>query len=113
MRPIWQKCHRMNEQMAPYYLYLAAFLLSAGVYVVLTKRNLIFILIGVELVLNSANIILASFSQVDQNLNGQIFAIFAIVLTVCEVAIALAVLLNIYRRSKVSDLDQLREVGNG
>ena len=103
----------MIELEAPYYLYLAAFLFSSGVYVVLTKRNLIFILIGIELILNGANIILATFSQFDQNLNGQIFAIFSIVLTVCEVAIALAVLLNIYRRSKVSDLDQLQEVGNG
>lgn len=102
----------MSEQLAPYYLYLAAFLFSAGVFVVLTKRNLIFILIGIELILNSANIILATFSQFDQRLNGQIFAIFSVVLTVCEVSIALAILLNIYRRSQVSDLDKLREVGN-
>lgn len=108
----WPRCQVMSEQLTPYYLYLAAFLLSAGVYIVLTKRNLIFILIGVELILNSANVILATFSQFDPNLNGQIFAIFSVVLTVCEVSIALAILINIYRRSKVSDLDQLQEVGN-
>ena len=78
----------------------------------LTRKNLVFILIGIELILNSGNIVLASFSQYDARLNGQIMAIFSIVLTVCEVSIALAILLNIYRRSKVSDLDELQEVGN-
>ena len=78
----------------------------------LTRKNLVFILIGIELILNSGNIVLASFSQYDAQLNGQIMAIFSIVLTVCEVSIALAILLNIYRRSKVSDLDELQEVGN-
>jgi len=102
----------MIEVITPYYLYLAAFLFCAGLFVVLTKKNLVFILIGIELILNAANIVLATFSQLDPRLNGQIMAVFSVVLTVCEVAIALAILLNIYRRSKVSDLDQLREVGN-
>ena len=103
----------MIEQLTPYYLYLAALLFSAGVFVILTKRNFVFILIGIELILNAANLFLATFSQVDPRLNGQIFAIFSVVLTVCEVAIALAILLNVYKRSKVSDLDQLQEVSNG
>ena len=102
----------MSEELLRFYLYLAAFLFSAGIYVVLSKRNLIFILIGVELLLNSANIILATFSQFDPKLNGQVFAIFSIVLTVCEVSIALAILLNIYRNQKVSNLDELQEVSN-
>lgn len=79
---------------------------------VLTRRNSIFVLIGVELMLNGANVVLATFSQFDQHLNGQIMAIFAVVLTVCEVSIALAILLNIYRKSKASNLDELTEVGN-
>jgi len=102
----------MSELPITYYLYLAAFLFSSGVFVVLTRQNLVFILIGIELILNSGNIVLASFSQYDARLNGQIMAIFSIVLTVCEVSIALAILLNVYRRSKVSDLDELQEVGN-
>lgn len=102
----------MNEVITPYYLYLAAFLFCAGIYVVLAKRNVIFILIGIELILNAANLLLATFSRYDPKLNGQIFAIFSVVLTVCEVSIALAVLLNIYRRGQVSDLDELKEVGN-
>ena len=98
--------------MLSYYLYLAAFLFSAGMYVAITKRSAIFVLIGVELMLNGANVVLATFSQFDSDLKGQIIAIFAVVLTVCEVSIALAILLNIYRKSKASNLDELREVGN-
>ena len=102
----------MNELLTPYYLYLAALLFCSGVFVVLSKRNLVFILIGVELILNSGNLMLATFSHHHQQLEGQILAVFSVVLTVCEVSIALAILLNIYRKSKVSDLDLLREVGN-
>jgi len=95
-----------------YYLYLAAFLFSAGVFILLAKRNLVFILIGIELMLNSANLVLASFSQFDQKMNGQILSIFAIVLTVCEVGIALAILLNISRKYPDIDTEELQEVGN-
>ncbi|WP_421762582.1 NADH-quinone oxidoreductase subunit NuoK [Ekhidna sp.] len=102
----------MSESIIPYSLYLAAVLFSSGIYVVITKRNSIFVLIGVELMLNAANIILATFSHNDPNLNGQIFAIFAVALTVCEVSIALAILLNIYRKSRISNLDELNQIGN-
>lgn len=93
------------------YLCLAALLFSSGLFVVLSKRNAVFVLIGIELMLNGANLVLASFSQID--LNGQIFAIFSVVLTVCEVAIALAILLNVYKKYATSDLDDLQEIGNG
>lgn len=102
----------MNEMMIPYYLYLAAFLFSVGLFVAITKRNVIFVLIGVELILNGSNLVLVTFSSFDSTLNGQIFAIFTVVLTVCEVAIALAILLNVYQYYKSSNLDELKEVGN-
>ncbi|WP_370087298.1 NADH-quinone oxidoreductase subunit NuoK [Ekhidna sp.] len=102
----------MSETMLTYTLYLAALLFSSGTYVVITKKNSIFVLIGVELMLNAGNVVLAAFSQFDPSINGQIMAIFAVVLTVCEVSIALAILLNIYRKSGVSNLDELNEIGN-
>lgn len=101
----------MSELEATYYLYLAALLFSSGLFVVISKRNAVFVLIGIELMLNGANLLLASFSGTD--LNGQVLAIFSVVLTVCEVAIALAILLNIYKKSRTSNLDELREIGNG
>lgn len=99
----------MNE-LSTYYPYLAAFLFSAGLYVVIAKRNAVFVLVGIELMLNGANLLLVSFSQ--KTLDGQVFAVFSIVLTVCEVAIALAILLNIYKKYSTSDLDDLGEIGN-
>ena len=100
----------MSELPVSYYLYLAALLFSSGIFVVVSKRNAVFVLIGIELMLNGANLVLASFSQAD--LNGQVFAIFSVVLTVCEVAIALAILLNVYKKYATSNLDELQEVRN-
>lgn len=100
----------MNEMMLSMSLYLSAFLFSAGVFVAISKRNAVFVLIGIELMLNGANLLLAAFSR--NNLNGQIFAIFSVVLTVCEVAIALAILLSVSKKYKTSNLDELQEVGN-
>ena len=97
----------MTESLLPYYHYLAAFLFSAGLYVILTKRNSIFILIGIELMLNAGNVFLAIVSKSDIYIQGQIIAIFAVVLTVCEVSIALAILLNLYRKHRVSNVDEL------
>ncbi len=102
----------MTEILLPYYHYFAALLFSAGLFVVLTKRNSIFILIGVELMLNAGNVFLAIISHSDGQINGQIIAIFVVVMTVCEVSIALAILLNIYKKHHVSNMDELTEVGN-
>lgn len=100
----------MSELYPTYYLYLSAFLFGAGIFIVISKRNVIFVLVGIELILNSANLLLATFSKAD--LNGQTFAIFSIVLTVCEVAIALAILLNVYKTHRSSNLDELNELSN-
>ncbi|MEM6829741.1 MAG: NADH-quinone oxidoreductase subunit NuoK [Bacteroidota bacterium] len=102
----------MNELPLTAYFYLASLLFSTGIYVVLVKKNAVFVLLGIELMLNGANLILVAFSKADPTLNGQIFAIFSVVLTVCEVSIALAVLLNIYRKHATSNLDELQEIGN-
>lgn len=98
------------SDLGAFYLYLSAFLFSAGLFVTLTKRNAVFVLIGIELMLNGANLLLVSFPH--KTYDGQVLALFSIVLTVCEVAIALAILLNVYRKYATSDLDDLREIGN-
>lgn len=93
-----------------YYLYLAAFLFCAGLLIVLIKKNAVFVLIGIELMLNAANINLVAFSKYDPSLSGQVFALFSVVLAAAEAAIALAILLNIYRSYQSSDLDDLTEL---
>lgn len=102
----------MNEIPVIYYLYLASFLFSAGIFTVLAKRNAVYVLIGVELMLNAANLVLVTFSRYDPSFGGQIMGLFVVVLTVCEVSIALAILLNIYKKYRTSDLDEVQEVGN-
>ncbi|MEM9895463.1 MAG: NADH-quinone oxidoreductase subunit NuoK [Bacteroidota bacterium] len=102
----------MKHEFLPYVLHLAAFLFCSGLYVVLVKKSSVFILVGIELMLNAANLALAAFSRSDPSLTGQLVAIFAITLTVCEVSIALAILLNIYRKMGSSNLEELKTLAN-
>lgn len=95
-----------------YYLILAAFLLCAGFLMVLVKKNAVFVLMGIELMLNAANLNLVAFSKYDPTLSGQVFALFSVVIAAAEAAIALAILLNIYKTYKSSDLDDLSTLEN-
>lgn len=89
-----------------HYLVVAAILFAAGLCTIVTKRNAIGILIGVELVLNSANVNLIAFSHFTTGLlDGQVTAIFVIVLAAAEAAIALAIFLNFYNRVATVDVD--------
>lgn len=82
-------------------MFVSAALFCIGLYVVLTKRNSIQILIGIELMLNAGILNLVAFSRFDKmNNGGQMFAIFAIVLAAATTAVALAIILNVYRRYK-------------
>ncbi|WP_258101789.1 NADH-quinone oxidoreductase subunit NuoK [Marinoscillum pacificum] len=90
-----------------YYLVLSAFLLCSGLLMVLIKKNAVFVLLGIELMLNAANLNLVAFSKFNPNLDGQIFAVFSVVVAAAEAAIALSILLNIYKKFDSSDLDDL------
>jgi len=92
-------------------LLLGALLFSAGLFVVLTKKNAIMVLIGIELMLNAANLNLVAFSRFDpQALQGQIFSLFVITLAAAEAAIALAIVVKVYRYFNTTDLDQINEL---
>lgn len=94
------------------YLLLGALLLVCGVLSILLKRNAIGILIGVELILNAANINLAAFNRFSAggNLDGQVFALFVIVLAAAEAAVALAIFLNFYNNFSSIDVEKGREL---
>ena len=101
-----------------HYLLLAGLLLVCGIVTILTKRNAIGILIGVELVLNAANINLVAFNRYSHalsdggpRLDGQIFALFVIVLAAAEAAVALAIFLNFYNNCSSIDVEKARELG--
>jgi NADH-quinone oxidoreductase subunit K len=88
-----------------HFLTLSILIFSLGMYTVLTRRNAIGILMGVELILNSANINYLAFSYYGgHRYDGQIFAIFVIMLAAAEAVIGLAVVLGIYQNFKTIDV---------
>ncbi len=89
------------------YLILSGLLFSIGVFGVLTRKNAIAVLMGVELMLNAANINLVAFSKfIDRGIQGQIFALFSIVIAAAEVAVALAIVIAVYKTTRTIDLDK-------
>jgi NADH-quinone oxidoreductase subunit K len=89
------------------YLIVSAALFSLGMLGILTRRNAVNVLMGVELVLNSANLNLVAFSRFGSgNLQGQLFAVFVIVIAAAEVAVALAIVLTLYRLRRTPNLDE-------
>ncbi len=94
-----------------WYLILAAFLFSCGLYGALARRNAIAVLMGIELMLNAVNINLVAFWRYGANaavqFDGLIFALFVIAVAAAEAAVGLALLISIYRNRKTVNLDQL------
>jgi NADH-quinone oxidoreductase subunit K len=90
-----------------HYLIVGAALFSLGLMAVLTRKNAVNVLMGIELILNSANINLVAFSRFSSgNMSGQIFAVFIIVIAAAEAAVALAIVLSMYRIIKSVNLDR-------
>ncbi len=95
-----------------HYLVLSAVLFSLGLFGVMTRKNAVVALMGVEMILNAANLNLVAFSKYTGTMNGIMFSIFVIVLAAAEAAIALAIVLNIYatfRSVDLSEIDTMRE----
>ncbi len=89
-----------------HYLLVSAALFALGLLGVLTRRNAVNVLMGIELILNSANLNLVAFSRYGEgNLSGQLFAVFVIVIAAAEVAVALAIVLTLYRLRRTPNLD--------
>jgi NADH:ubiquinone oxidoreductase subunit K len=94
-----------------HFLYLSAFLFSTGLAVVIVKRNAIMVLLGIELMLNAANLNLIAFNQTQPGLfSGQMFALFVIVVAVCEAAVGLAIVLRVYKYYQSSVPDEIAEL---
>jgi len=89
------------------YLVIAAILFSIGIYGVITRKNAIAILMGIELILNSANINFIAFNRFGgmDNLDGHVFSIFVIVLAAAEAAVALAIVINLFKNVGSVDVD--------
>ncbi|HLJ58667.1 MAG TPA: NADH-quinone oxidoreductase subunit NuoK [bacterium] len=92
-----------------HYLVLSALLFGLGLYAVLSRRNAVAMLMGIELMLNAANINLVAFNKyaAPGAMQGQIFALIVITLAACEAAVGLALILAAYRRFETTYVDDL------
>lgn len=90
------------------YLILAAIMFCCGILGVLFRRNLIMVLMSIELMLNAVNLAFVSASTALNNLDGQIMVFFIITVAACEAAVGLAMVIALYRRYGTIDTDFLR-----
>ncbi|MDB5001267.1 MAG: NADH-quinone oxidoreductase subunit [Mucilaginibacter sp.] len=93
------------------FMIVSAVLFCTGMFVIISKKNSIQILIGIELMLNAAILNLVAFGKYDRiNNSGQMFALFAIVLAAATTAVALAIILNVYKQYKTIDPDKIKQL---
>lgn len=88
----------MTEIPVIYFLWASAALFATGFTIMVLKRNAIFILMGIELMLNAANLNLIAFSRQDDAQEGLMMGIIVLVVGVCEMAIALSIIIQVYRQ---------------
>ena len=94
-----------------HYLVISAALFSFGLYGIITRKNAVMVLMGIELMLNSANLNFVAFSRYgDFGIHGQIVALFVIILAAAEAAIALAIVLNIYKTFSHVNVDEIEDL---
>jgi NADH-quinone oxidoreductase subunit K len=90
-----------------HYLVVSALLFSLGLLGVIVRRNLLVIYMGLELMLNAANLTLVAFSSFHHNLDGQVFVFFIITVAAAEVAVGLALIVALYRRRQTAHVEDL------
>ena len=94
------------------YLILSSLLFSLGVYAVLSRRNAVAILMGIELILNSCNLNFIAFNYFNGSsmLEGQVISIFVIVLAAAEAAVALAIVINLFKMIGTVNIDKANQL---
>lgn len=89
-----------------YYVMLSAVVFLTGLLGVLIRRNIIIILLSIELMLNATNINFVAFSHYFQNVTGQVFVFFALTVAAAEVAVGLAIIIALYRSRASINVDE-------
>ena len=87
------------------YIYLATILFAIGGATVLTRRNAIIVFMGVELMLNATNLVFVTFARIHGNLDGQVLALFVMVVAAAEVVVGLANIMAIFRSRRSASVD--------
>lgn len=90
-----------------HYLILSSIVFTIGVIGVLTRRNVIIILMSIELMLNSVNLNLIAFSNHLQNLSGQVFAVFVITVAAAEAAVGLGIIIALFSNKETVNVDEI------
>ena len=91
-----------------HFLFISTVLFSLGIFGIVTRKNAVMVLMGIELILNSANINFIAFSKFGSlGYPGQFMALFVIVLAAAEAAVALAIVLNIYKQFSTVNVDEI------
>ena len=90
-----------------YYIILSAILFSMGVVGVLVRRNALIIFMSIELMLNASNLAIVAFSSILKSFSGQIFVFFVIAVAAAEVAVGLALIVEIFKSKRSIDVDQM------
>jgi len=90
-----------------HYLIVSALLFSLGMMGVILRRNLIVIYMGLELMLNAANLALVAFSRFNNNMDGQVMVFFVITVAAAEVAVGLALIVALYRKRQSTEVEDL------
>ncbi len=93
-----------------HYLFLSALLFSVGMMTVLLRRNLIVMLMGIELMLNAVNLSFVAFSHYTQNLNGQIMVFFVMTVAAAEAGVGLALAVNVFKKFKEINIQQFEKL---
>jgi NADH-quinone oxidoreductase subunit K len=93
-----------------YYIILSAILFTIGALGVLIRRNALIIFMSVELMLNAANLAMVAFGSVLESFSGQIFAFFVIAVAAAEVAVGLALIVEIFKSKRSIDVDQMNSM---
>lgn len=93
-----------------WYIWLATALFSIGVFGFLSRRNVIIMLLSIELMLNAVNISLVAFSHYMNDVQGQIISIFVITVAAAEAAIGLAIIIALFRNTEKTNVDEMTEL---
>lgn len=93
-----------------HYLIFCSIIFAIGVIGVLIRRNVIIIMMSIELMLNSVNLLLAAFSAYRGDASGQVFVFFIMALAAAEVAVGLAIVIMVYRNTKSVDIESLSKL---
>jgi NADH-quinone oxidoreductase subunit K len=97
----------VTEITPTHYMLLSAALFMIGVIGVMVRRNIIIILMSIELILNAVNINLVAYAAEQQNVVGQVFALFVVAVAAAEAAVGLGIILAFYRNKETVNIDEM------